>query len=269
MIVTSIVLAAGMGSRMIGFNGNKTLLPLSPISSPYIGKDPILIEVLSNLPNGTKCVIINCCGGDVIGTIDHSKFKNEVVFVRQGVCNGAGGAVLEAKSFIESCDCNFIFIVLGDVPLITKKTYDTMLEMTRSDCVMTTLGFKSYNKNHRYGYIEENEYTVNDIVEWKYWKDFDAEKMKKFSLCNAGPYVIRKDLLLKYLPKLKPHKIEKVWNGEPVVFDEYLYTDIVSMVACDGYRIGSVEISESEASGVNTLEDLEFVQKQYKERCLC
>jgi molybdopterin-guanine dinucleotide biosynthesis protein A len=57
--VASVVFAAGRGSRMTGYEGNKTLLPLVPAhGSLYEGERPLLVEVLENLPPGPKGIVI-------------------------------------------------------------------------------------------------------------------------------------------------------------------------------------------------------------------
>jgi len=55
----SLILAAGRGSRMEGFEGNKTLLPLVPEKSPFEGKQPILLHILNSLPVGPRAVVVN------------------------------------------------------------------------------------------------------------------------------------------------------------------------------------------------------------------
>ncbi|MFC1891484.1 MobA-like NTP transferase domain containing protein, partial [Thermodesulfobacteriota bacterium] len=52
----SIIFAAGRGSRMKEYDGNKTLLPLIPDESPYKGTCPILVEIIKNLPPGPKAL---------------------------------------------------------------------------------------------------------------------------------------------------------------------------------------------------------------------
>ena len=50
MEVVSLILSAGKGSRMKDFKGNKTLLPLVPGVSRFEGSNPILLQILNNLP---------------------------------------------------------------------------------------------------------------------------------------------------------------------------------------------------------------------------
>jgi bifunctional UDP-N-acetylglucosamine pyrophosphorylase/glucosamine-1-phosphate N-acetyltransferase len=59
MIVASIILAAGRGSRMKGYEGNKTLLPLIPGEPLFTGKNPMLIHILQSLPEGPKALVVH------------------------------------------------------------------------------------------------------------------------------------------------------------------------------------------------------------------
>jgi len=63
--VASIVFAAGKGSRMMGYGGNKTLLPLLPTVSIFDGEHSLLIEVLENLPPGPKGIVVHPRAQDV------------------------------------------------------------------------------------------------------------------------------------------------------------------------------------------------------------
>ena len=56
--IASIIMAAGRGSRMKGYEGNKTLLPLCPGTSTFEGSHPILLHLLTNLPTGEKALIV-------------------------------------------------------------------------------------------------------------------------------------------------------------------------------------------------------------------
>jgi hypothetical protein len=55
----AIIFAAGYGSRMKGFSGNKVLLPLIPESDPFTGIHPLIVESLGNLPPGPKPSVLH------------------------------------------------------------------------------------------------------------------------------------------------------------------------------------------------------------------
>ena len=88
-------MAAGKGSRMIGFEGNKTLLPLVPEYSPFKGTHPILLHILDNLPPGPKALVVHHGKKDVL---EATKAMN-LSYCEQPALNGTGGALFAAKPF--------------------------------------------------------------------------------------------------------------------------------------------------------------------------
>ena len=115
METASVILAAGRGSRMKGYIGNKTLLPLKPGKTAYEGTYPIIYNILSNLPPGPRVVIVNHAKEDVIAAT-----KDLGVTIReQPELNGTGGALLAAAPFLETVTCDTLIITMGDVPLVT------------------------------------------------------------------------------------------------------------------------------------------------------
>ena len=121
--IASIIMAAGRGSRMKGYEGNKTLLPLVPGASVYEGEQPILLYLMQNLPKGSKAIIVNHCKQDVMAATGHL----EVSYCEQPALNGTGGAILAAQSFIAGQPVDSIIITMGDVPFVGSGTYDNLL----------------------------------------------------------------------------------------------------------------------------------------------
>ena len=70
--VASIIMAAGRGSRMKGYEGNKTLLPLVPCTSVFDGRHPIIIHLMENLPAGPRALIVNHRKDLVMDTTRHT-----------------------------------------------------------------------------------------------------------------------------------------------------------------------------------------------------
>src|SRR5271157_5085580 len=123
--VASIILAAGRGSRMTGYSGNKTLLPLVPGESAYEGSRPLILEVLDNLPAGPKGIVVNYREEEVRRATE----GRGISFIHQPVTNGTGGALLAARSFLASTDADRVIITMGDVPLIRSSTYQRLLDL--------------------------------------------------------------------------------------------------------------------------------------------
>jgi dTDP-glucose pyrophosphorylase len=65
--IASVIFAAGKGSRVKGYEGNKTLLPLVPEGEDvYKGDKPILLSIIEKLPEGPKAIVVNHKKEDVI-----------------------------------------------------------------------------------------------------------------------------------------------------------------------------------------------------------
>ncbi len=258
----SIVLAAGKGSRMTGYRGNKTLLPLVPDGDPYRGGRPLLIEVLQNLPPGPKAIVVNHCAQAVREATAHLP----VSYIDQPVTNGTGGAVLAALPFLQQTPCERVIITMGDVPLIRPGTYRRLSERL-SDHAFAVLAFEPRDKA-QYGLLELEREQVTGIVEWKYWRDFPPARRNRLRYCNAGVYAAHRPLLLEFLHILQdqPHRVEKQRDGKWVTIDEYFLTDLVVLLNDAGHRITMVPTSEEEVTGVDTPAALKRVQQRYQER---
>ena len=264
-IVASVILAAGRGSRMKEFNGNKTLLPLKPGETPYKGTQSILLQILSSLPEGPKALVVHHRKEAVI---EATRGLN-LTYCTQPKLNGTGGGLLAAQSFIESQDCNQIIITMGDVPFVKKATYGSLVKGL-SDSSLVVLGFCPESKK-QYGVLEIQGTQVCKIIEWKYWKEYPKAKQQTLRICNSGIYAARKEDLLRYLKVLasRPHRVQKEIDGKPEEVEEYFITDLVEYVHEDGLSVGFViSEDENEVMGVDDFSALLKAQKIYKTRHL-
>ncbi|MCL5405940.1 MAG: NTP transferase domain-containing protein [Deltaproteobacteria bacterium] len=260
--VASIIFAAGRGTRMTGYCGNKTLLPLIPEKSLYEGSHPLIMEVLDNLPEGPRGIVVNHRAQEVRNAIE----RPGIHFISQPETNGTGGALLAARSFLDSCRADRVIITMGDVPLIRSATYIKLLD--RLDrCDMALLGFECPDRA-QYGMIEMEGERIAGIVEWKYWKDFPPERRDKLKYCNAGVYAAKRSVLLGYMDRMeeRPHEVKKQRDGELITMKEYFLTDLAEMMNEDGVPVGMVTAPEEEVRGVDTPESLEAVQRLYAEK---
>jgi bifunctional UDP-N-acetylglucosamine pyrophosphorylase/glucosamine-1-phosphate N-acetyltransferase len=256
----SIIMAAGRGSRMKGYSGNKTLLPLLPSDSPFVGQRPILTHLISNLPEGPKAIIINHCKEDVAAAMGGL----DVSFCEQPVLNGTGGAILAAKEFISGQPCERLVVTMGDVPFVQKETYARMVRLL-DDNDIVILGFRPEDKK-QYGVLEIESEHVTKITEWKYWKDYPDEKQQKLSICNSGIYAVGKEALETYLPVLasRPQIVAKEVNGQMVQIEEFFITDLIEYMVADERSVGFLVVEdEVETMGIDDLAALEKAQAIY------
>jgi bifunctional UDP-N-acetylglucosamine pyrophosphorylase/glucosamine-1-phosphate N-acetyltransferase len=255
-------MAAGRGSRMKDFAGNKTLLPLEAGTSRTEGDEPILIRILKRLPPGPKAVVVNYKKEDI-----HDATRTlDLVYCEQPALNGTGGALLAAKDFIKDVDRERLIITMGDVPFVKAATYRRLLARLDDD-PLVVLGFRPADKK-QYGAFDVVGPNVKRIVEWKYWKDYPAMEQAQLDICNSGIYAARRDDLVRYLDVLagRPHVVLKERNGEMVEIQEFFITDLVEFMREDDLRIGYVIAEdEDEVLGVDDLASLRKARELYRE----
>ena len=257
----SIILAAGYGSRMKGYSGNKILLPLLPESDPYEGEHPIIYEVIKNLPKGPKVLVIHHKKEEIIeATRDLG-----VLYCDQAIPNGTGGALIAAQEFLEQVDQEYCIITMGDIPFVRKTTYHTLIHNLK-DQDLVVLGFMPENRA-QYGIVEIENGSVQRVTEWKYWKNYPLEIQRRFEVFNSGIYVAKRLILLTYLKELKrrPHRVEKERNGQMIVFNEYFITDLVELMSNDRCKVGfNLVDEEQEVMGIDTRDDLVLAQALFR-----
>ncbi len=261
--VATIIMAAGRGSRMAGYAGNKTLLPLTPEGTAFSGQNPILLHIVDQLPNGPKAIVVNHCQNDVRNTTSHLG----VSYIEQPVLNGTGGALLASGPFLEAIDCDRCIITMGDVPFIGSETYARLVDGLQ-DRSMVVLGFKPADKK-QYGVLEIAAESVECITEWKYWKDYTATRLAELSVCNSGIYAVNVQALQQYLPILAscPQIVHKEIDGRMTAIEEFFITDLIEFMARDGLSVGYiVSEDESEAMGIDDLDALNEAQKRFRKR---
>jgi bifunctional UDP-N-acetylglucosamine pyrophosphorylase/glucosamine-1-phosphate N-acetyltransferase len=259
--VASIIMAAGRGSRMTGFQGNKTLLPLKPGRSVYEGSHTMLLHILRNLPEGPKAVVVHHKKQDVM-----EKTRGMgLTYCVQKHLNGTGGALLAARPFIQEQQCTRLIITMGDVPLVKKETYVSLLGKLDSNSLVV-LGFRPRSKR-QYGVLEMVHGKVRKITEWKYWKDYPEERRAALQICNSGIYAAKKADLLPYLSVLasRPHKLHKEIKGKLTEVEEFFITDLIQYMYEAGLSIGCVVAEDEwEVMGVDDLPALNKVQEIFR-----
>jgi bifunctional UDP-N-acetylglucosamine pyrophosphorylase/glucosamine-1-phosphate N-acetyltransferase len=258
----AVIFAAGFGSRMKGFFGNKTLLPLVPGSDPFKGSHPIIVEIIGNLPEGPKAIVVHH-GRDEVMTATRDFI---VYYCEQSVPNGTGGALIAARDFLEQIEQEYLIITMGDAPFVKKTTYQNLISQLK-DLGLVVLGFRPIDRA-QYGLVEIDGEKVIKITEWRYWREYSSERQRHFKVFNSGIYAARRSSLIEYLPKLeqRPHKVQKERGGRMEVVEEYFITDLVELMNNDGLTIGYIIADEEqEVMGIDTVEDLVLAQAMFAE----
>ena len=261
--VVSIIMAAGRGSRMKAYSGNKALLPLEFGTSIFQGRRPLLLHLIDNLPPGPKALIVHHCKEEVIQATRGLNLH----YCEQPRLNGTGGAILAARDFIAAQTCPRFIITMGDVPFVEKETYSRLVRsLDQHDIVI--LGFRPADKK-QYGVLEIEADKVQKITEWKYWKAYPVEAQKALSICNSGIYAVALEALNTYLPILatRPQIVHKEVNGHMTPIKEYFITDLIEYMVKDNRSVGYLVASdENETMGIDDSEALQKAQAIYKQR---
>lgn len=257
----AIIMAAGRGSRMKGYDGNKTLLPLVPGPSIFEGQRPLLLHLMDNLPEGPKAVIVHHCKEDIIQATN----TLDVTYCEQPQLNGTGGAIIAALDFIRGQQCDRFIITMGDVPFVQEKTYARLVQ-SLGDNDIVVLGFRPVDKK-QYGVLEIDADKVQKITEWEFWKDYSPEVQQTLTICNSGIYAVTKEALTHYVPILasRPQIVHKEVNGQMTAIEEFFITDLIEYMVQDGKSVGyHVADNEIETMGIDDGDALQKAQSLYR-----
>lgn len=240
----SIVLAAGKGTRL---QSEKFHLPKVLRQA----NDKALIDyVLENVPFIKKEDTVIIAGYMKEKVIEH--LGNEYNFAIQEEQLGTGHAVMMAEDLLKDYKGDVI-VLSGDMPLISKETYENIVNFhNKNACDCTVLTCVTDKKLPFGRIIKENGMVCNIVEE----KDC-TEEQKKIKELNAGVYVFNCEKLFENLKNIKNTNAQS----------EYYLTDVPKLMAAKGYKVMSFPIfDEIEITGVNTLEDLEYVENVLKNK---
>ena len=239
---TSVILAAGMGTRM------KSKMPKvlhkvcgKPLSkwvidaSKAAGADKVCAVV------GHKAETVKEVLGDVCE------------FAVQAEQKGTGHAVMQAIDVIKNSKGEVV-ILNGDTPLITAETINKAIEYHKNNGNQATVITAILDDATGYGRIvRDNDGSVLKIVEQK-----DAsEEEKKINEVNSGMYVFDAQSLVYALDKITPNNAQ----------GEYYLTDTLEILLSAGKKIGGYAISDNdEIRGINDRVQLNEAEKIMQKR---
>ena len=239
---TSVILAAGMGTRM------KSKMPKvlhtvcgKPLSkwvidaSKAAGADKVCAVV------GHKAETVKEVLGDVCE------------FALQAEQKGTGHAVMQAIDVIKNSKGEVV-ILNGDTPLITAETINKAIEYHKNNDNQATVITAILDDATGYGRIvRDNDGSVLKIVEQK-----DAsEEEKKINEVNSGMYVFDAQSLVYALDKITPNNAQ----------GEYYLTDTLEILLSAGKKIGGYAISDNdEIRGINDRVQLNEAEKIMQQR---
>ena len=223
MEIISIILAAGKGKRM------NSLLP-----------KPLHKVAGKTLLNWLEDTLVNASVKKKIFVIGH---QNEILkehikdseYVIQEPQLGTGHAVKLTKEKVKDLN-SLIIVAYADTPFISSNTIKKMVTQIKNGFKISILGFKT-NDPSGYGRIITN--SNNQVLKIIEENDAD-EKVKKITLCNSGVLAGKASDIFDYIDQVKQSD-----NGE------YYLTDVISICADRGSKIGYVQSWEEELIGIN------------------
>ncbi len=227
MVCASVILAAGMGTRMKSESA-KVLHDL--------GGYPLIQWALNagREATGREPVIVIGPDAEDIRAIA----KNQAAFVEQSERLGTGHAVMQAKKVLQG-KSDLVLVTYADMPLLRTETLKRLIKaQEESESRIVLLTHISDNPRGFGRIIRNNSGEVIGIVE-EADATTDQLEIKEY---NAGTYCFRADWLWENLPRL-PKSVK----------GEYYLTDMVAMAVEDGGAVASVIVDdEDELIGVNT-----------------
>ena len=240
--ISIVILAAGFGTRM----KSKTPKVLHSISGfPMIYYS---IKEAKKLSDDIKVILYH--KNEVVKK-EIEKYFDDIEFIIQDVKNypGTGGA-LRGLTYKH----DKVMILNGDMPLVQNRELQKFMQID-ADIVMSVIELKNPTG---YGRVVIQNDEVQKIVEQK---DASKEQMD-IKAVNAGVYLVKKDTLEKYVPKLNNQNLSK----------EYYLTDIIEMAKKDSKVIKPLFVKEEDFKGVNSRKDLAeaevIMQKRIKDQLM-
>jgi bifunctional UDP-N-acetylglucosamine pyrophosphorylase/glucosamine-1-phosphate N-acetyltransferase len=242
MSFTSVIMAAGMGTRM------KSKMP--KVIHKVCGKEICrwVIDAAKNAGSDKVCTIVGHRADmvkEILGDICE--------FALQAEQKGTGHAVMQAIDVIKSAKKEVV-ILNGDIPLITAESIKKAVNYHRENGNQATVITAVLDDATGYGRIVRgDDGGVRKIVEQK---DANDEE-KKINEINSGMYVFDSESLLYALEKLTPNNAQ----------GEYYLTDTLEILLNAGKKVGGYAIADNdEIRGINDRIQLDEAEKIMQKR---
>ncbi|MEM8741779.1 MAG: bifunctional UDP-N-acetylglucosamine diphosphorylase/glucosamine-1-phosphate N-acetyltransferase GlmU [Pseudomonadota bacterium] len=243
MVVDVIVLAAGLGSRM---------LSEMPKVLHCIGQAPLIAHVISAVaPLTPRCVIAVVGHGAAAVVKTVSALHADATCIEQGDMLGTGHAVAQALPALPPAvdgAMSKVLVLFGDTPLVRSETLQRMID---SPAAVTVLGFEAVDPTG-YGRLIEEDGSLVAIVEHR-----DAGPAERaVTLCNSGVMCVEAATLRSLVPQI----------GTDNAKGEYYVTDIVALARKAEQSCAVIRCAEEETLGVNDRAGLATAEAAFQTR---
>lgn len=239
-----IILAAGKGKRMN--------VEIPKVLVNFNGKPMIDYLIQAVLHSGVAGKLILVVGYKKEEVVEH--IGDKATYVVQEEQLGTGHAVKVTEASIPN-NIENVLVLYGDAPSVTGAMIANLVAVhNNSDCSLTmaTVTIPSFNDWYQVFYkpfsriVRDENGKIIRSVEFK-----DASELEKeIKEVNPCYFCFKKEWLFEHLAKLKNENAQ----------GEYYLTDLVGYAASEK-SIASVSISPEEALGVNSIEELQRLEK--------
>jgi bifunctional UDP-N-acetylglucosamine pyrophosphorylase/glucosamine-1-phosphate N-acetyltransferase len=254
MPLYAIVLAAGEGTRM----RSQRPKPLHPICGR-----PMVMHVIHSLDTvqPTQTIVVVGFGADQVkARISHDlPDRQDIRFADQRQQRGTGDAVSVGLGRLDEIiddeidDTSTIVVVPGDTPLLRKETIDDLVTHHETNALAATVLVSHMEDPTGYGrVVRAKDGRVVRIVEHR---DASPDELAIHEI-NTSIYAFRRDLLGPALRHVSPQNSQA----------EYYLTDVISVLAGMGHRVGAVPADSHETQGVNDRWQLALAERELRAR---
>lgn len=238
--ISAIILAAGQGTRMKS---------KKPKILHHIAGKPMINCIMDQLKGFAMDKIVI-----VVGSPDAiPRYRDKRVrFVLQKEKRGTAHAVMQAEKELGNYPGD-VFVLNGDVPLITFETLENLLKQHRNTFACLSLLTARLPNPTGYGRIIRKQGEISKIVE-----ELDADDhIKPISEINTGTYCFKGRFLFSTLRKIKKNPIK----------GEYYITDAVDILNQQGSKVHTCLVKDNEEIiGVNKRNELAMANKIMQKR---
>ena len=243
MKISGVILAAGKGTRM------KSDLP--KVLHSVLGKPMIKYgqEAIDHLDE--KYVVV---GHESDLVIKELKKEFNPILQEQQLGTGHAVVTLLNSQVYEKDDSEYVVIIPGDAPLLLKENIDNLIKESTQGNVAIGIITAEVSDPAGYGRIVKNGDTIMKIVEHS---DASTSELAITEI-NSGMYCFEKQFLIENIKKLNN-------NNEQ---NEIYLTDLIEIAFQNKLDTVIVQVSEETIKGVNSMSQLNEVEKTLKEKLI-
>jgi bifunctional UDP-N-acetylglucosamine pyrophosphorylase/glucosamine-1-phosphate N-acetyltransferase len=227
--IYTVVLAAGRSSRFLG--------PDSKLLTKLAGQELVLypLQLLEALKLPKNFVLGHAA--ERIKPLLESRAKFPINFAYQLQQLGTGDALACSQ---ENWQGKHILVLNADMPLLSTALLENLATAHTAASATITFGAFCTKTPNSYGRVVQSVQQIK-IVESKDCNEAE----KQINLVNAGVYLFERNFLEENIHKLDANNMAQ----------EFYLTDLIGLGSAHGQKIQLIEASETEALGINTLQD--------------